>query len=554
MKSQSKTKAELEKEAEELRETIAGLERLAGERRRAEEELRLSRERLSFALESSSIGMWEYDVLSGTIRYDPRCDIMLGFTPSDVAAPFATWISLIHEEDRDRVLAKITEHLEGKSEGYTEEYRMQAASAEWRWLISSGKVIERDPNGKPIRMIGTRMDITERKRSVEALQESENRYHTVAELASDFIFKIAVDEDGNMEPVLMTQEFHRISGYILKDLKTPGMWIEVFHPDDRQAVLAFFQSMVVSREPNEMEHRIVTKNGETRWLHLSARPQWKEKSSRVIAIAGAAKDITERRQAEARIEELNAELGRRIIELEAANKELEAFAHALSHGLRTPLVSIEGFSRLLKERYSKFLGSKGQEYVGMLSRDAEHMRELIDDLLGFFSLGRKSMKYSSVDIGKVAREAYEDMRMASPGHSIRLELKDLPPAHGDKVMLREVLSNLLGNAVKFSTSQPITLIEIGGRTEPEANIYYVKDNGIGFPPEQADKIFQPFERLHSSEEFEGTGIGLAVVRRIVERHGGTVWAESKPNEGSVFYFSIATKKQADGSAERGPPS
>jgi light-regulated signal transduction histidine kinase (bacteriophytochrome) len=182
------------------------------------------------------------------------------------------------------------------------------------------------------------------------------------------------------------------------------------------------------------------------------------------------------------------------------------------------------------------------------------MRELIDDLLGFFSLGRKSMKYSSVDIGKVAREAYEDMRMASPDHSIRLELKDLPPAYGDKVMLREVLSNLLGNAVKFSTSQPITLIEIGGRTEPEANIYYVKDNGIGFPPEQADKIFQPFERLHSSEEFEGTGIGLAVVRRIIERHGGTVWAESKPNEGSVFYFSIATKKQADGSAERGPPS
>ena len=207
MENQNKTKAQLQEEMVELRQVIAGLERLEGERRRAEEELRLSRERLALALESSSIGMWEYDVHSGTVYYDPRCDIMLGFTPADVTADFATWMSLIHEEDRDRVTAKITEHLEGKSEGYTEEYRMQAASAEWRWLLSSGKVVERDSNGNPVRMIGTRRDITERKQAEEALQESENRYHMVSELASDFIFKIAVDEDGKMETVLMTRNF-----------------------------------------------------------------------------------------------------------------------------------------------------------------------------------------------------------------------------------------------------------------------------------------------------------------------------------------------------------
>ena len=425
MENRNKTKAQLEKEMVELRQVVAGLERLEAERKGAEEELRLSRERLALALESSSIGMWEYDVHSGTVYYDPRCDIMLGFTPADVAADFATWMSLIHQEDRDRVIAKITEHLEGKSEGYTEEYRMQAASAEWRWLLSSGKVVERDPNGKPIRMIGTRMDITERKREEEALQQSENRYRMVAELASDFIFKIAV-EDGKMKTVLMTQEFHSIAGYALDDLKTTEMWTEVVHPDDRQAVLTFFQSMIVSREPNEMEHRIVTKNGEARWLHLSAKPQWDEKNRRVAAIVGAAKDVTERKQTEVRIEELNAELGRRVTELEAANKELENFAHVLSHDLKTPLMGIEGFSQLLEERYSKSLDSQGQEYIGILNKNARHMKELIDDLLSFFKLGRKDMEYSLVDMGKVAQEVYEETRTAYPDRSIRLELKRLP--------------------------------------------------------------------------------------------------------------------------------
>jgi PAS domain S-box-containing protein len=542
MEDQNKTKAQLEKGVMELRRVIDGLERLEAERNRAEEELRLSRERLALALDSSFIGMWEYDVRSGTVYYDPRCDIMLGFTPANVTADFAAWMSLIHEEDRDRVIAKITEHLEGKSESYAQEYRMQAASAEWRWLLSSGKVVERDPDGKPIRMIGTRMDITERKRAEEALQESENRYRMIAELASDFIFKIAV-EDGKMKTVLMTQEFHRIAGYAPEDLKTTDMdmWTEVVHPDDRQAVLTFFQSMIVSREPDEMEHRIVTKNGEARWLHLFAKPQWDEKNQRLTAIVVVAKDVTGRKQAELRIKELNAELERHVAELEADNKDLENFAHVLSHELKTPLTGVEGFSQLLKERYSKSLDSKGQEYIGIINKNARHMKDLIDDLLGFFKLGRKDMEYSLVDMGKAAQEVYEEMRTAYPDRSIRLELKKIPPAYGDEVMLTQVFSNLMENAVKFSKSQPVTLIEVGGRAEPEANTYYVKDNGIGFPMEQADKIFQAFHRLHSSDEFEGTGTGLAIVQRIAQRHGGKTWAESKPGEGSVFYFSIANK-------------
>ena len=169
------------------------------------------------------------------------------------------------------------------------------------------------------------------------------------------------------------------------------------------------------------------------------------------------------------------------------------------------------------------------------------MKELIDDLLSFFKLGRKDMEYSLVDMGEVAREVYEEMRTAYPDRSIRHGAERAPPAYGDRVMLRQVFSNLLENAIKFSKSQPVTLIEVGGRAEPEANTYYVKDNGIGFPMEQADKIFQTFERLHSSDEFQGTGIGLAIVRRIVQRHGGKAWAEGKPDEGSVFYFSIANK-------------
>jgi light-regulated signal transduction histidine kinase (bacteriophytochrome) len=262
-------------------------------------------------------------------------------------------------------------------------------------------------------------------------------------------------------------------------------------------------------------------------------------------------DITGRKEAEARIQQLNNQLERHVFELEAANKELETFSYTVSHDLKTPLVGIEGFSHILMERYSSSLDAKGQHYLSLVHGTARHMQELIGDLLSFFRLGRKDMEYSVVALGPIVQEVYEELRAIHTDRSIRLNLKRLPDAYGDEAMLRQVLFNLLENSVKFSTSEPVTAIEVGGWAEQDTNVYYVRDNGIGFPMEQADKIFKIFERLHSSDEFEGTGIGLAIVQRIIQRHGGKVWAEGKPKEGAVFYFSTVRKTEAPDSAEPG---
>jgi len=376
----------------------------------------------------------------------------------------------------------------------------------------------------------------------QALQQSEEVYRLVSALTSNFIFKLAVDSDGSMKTVLMTEEFQAIAGYDLDDLKNQGMWTEVVHPDDRPNVLAFFRSAARSGKQGEIENRVITKSGETRWLRVLIVPQWEEKSRRVTTITGAAKDITERKRAEAKIEELNADLRCRVEEIQATNKELEAFAHTLSHDLQTPLISIEAFSRRVAKGYSTSLDSKGQEYLRVVIENASRMRELVDDLLSFFKVERKNAEYRLVDMNKLCREAYEAVISTCPDRPIRLYVEKLPDAYGDRVMLREVFMNLFQNCVKFTRPRPTAEIGVGGNEEPEATVYYVKDNGIGFPQEQAKRLFQPFERLHSSNEFEGTGIGLAIVRRIIERHGGRVWAESKPDQGATFYFTIAKKK------------
>jgi len=404
------TKAQLRGELTELRRRLAELEGSEQAREHAEQALRLSGERLALALESSQIGLWDFDIPSSRIYYDHYAHVMLGHDPNDASFDLVTWMSLVHPDDLERVTGCIRDHLEGRTDFYTVEFRMRAASGEWRWISSRGKVVERDGEGNPLRMVGTRMD------------------------------------------------------------------------------------------------------------------------------------ITRRREAEARIEELNDQLGRHVRELEATNKELETFAYMFSHDMKTPLVGIEGISRLLRDKYSSSLDEKGRHYLAVLHSTARHLQEVVGDLLRFFRLGRKGVEYVPVGVAALVQDVFQELQALSEGRSIRLDLLEVPDALSDRVMLREIFFNLMDNSIKYGRLRPVTVIEVGGRVEEEATLYYVRDNGIGFPMEEADRIFEIFERLHSSDEFEGTGIGLAIVQRLVQRLGGRVWAEGRPGEGAVFHFSIAGKE------------
>lgn len=249
-------------------------------------------------------------------------------------------------------------------------------------------------------------------------------------------------------------------------------------------------------------------------------------------------EIAERRRAEKEIKKLNEDLERRTIDLEATNNELEAFSYSVSHDLRNPVLAIGGFSRLLLEKYSSHLDEKGHHYLNIILSSTQNMCQFIDDILAFSHSGHRQIEFSDIDMGELAKALFEELKGITLGRMLRLNLKPLPPARCDRAMIREVLMNLLSNAIKFTRDKETGIIEMSGWIEKNQNIYYVKDNGAGFDMQNADKLFGVFQRLHNTEEFEGTGVGLALVQRIIHRHGGRVWAVGKVNEGATFFFSL----------------
>jgi len=249
------------------------------------------------------------------------------------------------------------------------------------------------------------------------------------------------------------------------------------------------------------------------------------------------RDITERRQAEMNLAE-------RSMQLEAANKEMESFSYSVAHDLRAPLQAIDGYARMILKKQGDKFDKNTLDKFNVIRSNALLMGQLIDDLLTFSRLGRQHMSISKLDMDALMRDAWKELQVINPDRNMRLTVKNIPEGYGDRALIKQVCINLLSNAVKFTKNRDTAHIEAGGYSDGNEVVYYVRDNGVGFDMEYYDKLFGVFQRLHSADAFEGTGVGLAIVQRIVHMHGGRVWAEGKVDEGACFYFALSKQEES----------
>lgn len=292
-----------------------------------------------------------------------------------------------------------------------------------------------------------------------------------------------------------------------------------------------------------LEMSALRRDGSEFPIELSISPI---KNNGVVTFCGFITDITLRKQAEEEIKSFNQKLEQKILErtkdLELANKELEAFSYSVSHDLRAPLRSIHGYMNIFAEEYSEKLDTEGIRLMNVVLRNSQKMGQLIDDLLTFSQLGRKELTKGKVSMKNLIDTIWLEYRKMEGDREILLHLNDLPDAYSDIVTIRQVWINLVSNALKYTRNKEKAIIEIGYEDGEDSVTYYVKDNGAGFDMQYYSKLFGVFQRLHSFDQFEGTGVGLAIVQRIISKHGGKVWAEAKPDNGATFYFSLAKER------------
>ncbi len=385
----------------------------------------------------------------------------------------------------------------------------------------------------------------EHRQAALDLQASEERYRTLADSMPQIVW--TANPDGWLD--YYNRQWFDYTGMDLEQSQGWG-WQPVLHPDDVENCFQRWSQAVATGENYEVEYRFKrNSDGEYRW-HLGRAKPARDGQGQIVKWYGTCTDIEEHKRTEEALQEnqeqirqLNAELEQRVIErtmeLAAANKELESFSYSVSHDLRSPLRSIDGFSQALLEDYNDKLDAQAQNYLQRVRAASQRMAQLIDDMLNLSRVSRGEMRREEIDLSQMARDIAEQLQRGQPERVVEVEIADGIKARGDDRLLRIALENLLGNAWKFTSKQASSKIEFGAQAgDAGEDVFFVRDNGAGFDMAYADKLFGAFQRLHSTEEFEGTGVGLATVQRIIRRHGGRIRAESEPGRGAIFYFTL----------------
>jgi PAS domain S-box-containing protein len=372
---------------------------------------------------------------------------------------------------------------------------------------------------------------------IEKLREAEQRYRRLADNARDVVFRYELAPQPRF--TYINSAVSAISGYSPEEhYADPDLIRRIIHPDDRVRL-----DHARSPEPplSQRTLRWVRRDGVTVWIEERNVLIFDQRGD-LIAVEGIARDITDRKQAEEEIRRLNQTLEDRVrtrtAQLEMANKDLEAFSYSVSHDLRAPLRAINGFGRLLREQLGTRLGEEASSYLARIETASHRMGEIIEGLLRLAQASRLKPRYEALDLAELARGVAADLQAIQPERAVRIAIQAPLHCRGDRQLLRTALENLLGNAWKFTARRADACIEVGMTLQDDRRVFFVRDNGAGFDPSGATKVFDAFQRLHSAQDFPGSGIGLTTVQRIIRNHGGDVWAEGQSGKGATFYFTL----------------
>jgi PAS domain S-box-containing protein len=542
---------------DEIGDLIGGFNHLLETLRQREDALHESERELRRTQILARSGNWYWDLRTNAHIWSEAIYSIYGRDPGLSPAVYPEVQQYFAPDSWVRLAAAVeTCRVEGKS--YTCDSEVVRPDGARRWVVVNGEAI-RSEDGETVALRGTVQDITERKQAEADQRASDDQLRAFYEL--DLVgLAITSPEKGW---VRVNHCLCQMLGYSEQDLRKMT-WAQLTHPEDLAADIEQFSRILANEiDGYSLEKRFISRAGKIIPTQLVVRCTHKA-NGEVDYVTAMVEDITERKCAEQEIRRLNADLEQRVVDrtanLDAAirnltgeiderkrveqallssNKELEAFSYSVAHDLRTPLRGIAGFARLIEEDYAANFDAEGKDALHRVQDAAQKMGRLIDDLLKLSSLTRAEMNAEAVDLSVLAGAVVDELMAGEPGRSATFEIPPQLEVRGDKRLLAVLLDNLLGNAWKFTAKRADARIELGVHAQDGKPAYYVRDNGVGFDMAHAVNLFRPFYRMHGAGEFPGTGIGLATVQRIVQSHGGRIWAEAAIGQGATFYFTLS---------------
>lgn len=519
-------------------------------------ELSESEERFRLIANTTSDAIWDWDLVNNKLWWSDSFYTRFGFADSEEVRNSYFWLSRVHPDERESVNQALQQAIYTSKRDWTVRFRFQKADGSYAIILDKGTVLT-DSNGTPYRMVGAMIDITEAETASQLLQE---KNHELQVLISEFRFVTdfmpqmvwATRPDGYHD--FFNKQWYIFTGLTYEQTKDKG-WALVLHPDDYARTVKVWQHSLQTGDVYQIEYRMRRYDGQYRWFLVRALPM-RDEEGNILKWFGTCTDIHDQKMAsdilEQKVRERTAELQRAISELEATNIELLQFASVASHDLKEPLRKIHMFANLLNDRYLTG-NDAAAEYMHRIITSSARMTRLINDLLEFTRLSVNSA-FELTDLNIVMEEVLSDLEIAIKEKKAVVDVCQLPHADVIPGQIRQVLQNLISNALKFSKKDEPAVIRITAekveRCDTEAAPspdgafvrLTIRDNGIGFDRQYADKIFTIFQRLHSKEKYEGTGIGLAITKKIIERHNGVVKAESEEGKGAIFIIVLPLRQ------------